>query len=87
MTDATDADVVRKALSDLCDAASAHVIDNDMPMAPVNAAYSDALAALDRLEEWRSKTAPIIASLAIYGDRAILSSLAEKARALNEAKL
>jgi hypothetical protein len=82
----TDADVIRRALSDLCDGASAHAIDQGLAMAPVNAAYSDGLSALDRLEEWRSKTAPIIAALVIYGDRAILSSLAEKARALNEAK-
>ena len=82
-----------KALSDLADTASTHIIENDLPMGNTNAAYADGKSALyrltselERLRVWHEKTVPIVATLAIYGDKASLYSLAEKARALNEAK-
>jgi hypothetical protein len=38
------------------------------------------------LRDWRERTMPLIAALAVYGERANLAALVEKARALNEAK-
>jgi hypothetical protein len=44
----------------------------------------ESIKRLRQIVEWHDKTLPIIAALAIYGENVNLSSIVEKARALNE---
>jgi hypothetical protein len=79
----TDAEIIREMLK------NAEYFDSEEgadKYVEANAALDRLVAEFDRLRDWHGKTVPIVAALAIYGDRAILSSLAEKARALTEAK-